>query len=136
MYGKIVTHINLVNKVKDKMTIAAIRSISLSEIYKVNKIFSEKYVQENPTRIINLLWELGINTKEYYEQQVNTHRNIFSEVYTGSRFVGLERTDKEWLDSGYASREAKDKATGNKLLNDLYRNKGLSEDRLAGVWQD
>ena len=40
---------------------------------------------------------------------------------------GYERTDKEWIESGYASREAKDKASNNRLLNDLYRMKGYLE---------
>jgi len=46
---------------------------------------------------------------------------------TCDRFVGNERTDKEWIESGYASREAKDKSSGSKLLTDIYRQKGMVE---------
>jgi len=41
--------------------------------------------------------------------------------------VGEERQDLGWLDSPYASREAIDKKKNNKLLNDLYRLRGMVE---------
>lgn len=121
---------------KTRAEIVAIRIISLSDMYTANNQFTEKYAQDNPDVIKDLLYELGIDIKQPYEHQVNTHRNFFNKEYTGSRWVGYERTDQAWLESGYASQEAIDKSCGSRLLTDLYRSKGLTTDRIAGVWND
>ena len=115
--------------------IVAIRAVSLSELYKADPKFTEKYAMENPDELKQVLYDSGIDTNQPYEHQFNQHRNNFNEVYHGSRFVGLERIDAAWLQSGLASREAKDKAKGNKLLVDLYRSKGLTTDRIGGVFE-
>ena len=115
--------------------IVAIRVVSLSELYKADSKFTEKYAMENPDELKQILFDSGIDLNQPYEHQFNQHRNNFNEVYHGSRFVGLERIDAVWLESGLASREAKDKAKGNKLLVDLYRSKGLTTDRLGGVFE-
>ena len=71
---------------------------------------------------------ITINLHKGIERQENLqHRNRFNEVVICDRYVGNERTDKEWLNSGYASQEAKDKATGSKMLADLYRLRGAVE---------
>lgn len=120
-----------------KAEIVALRIISLSELHRMDNSFTEKSISEYSTeKLKQLLHELGIDTSQTYEHQIIPHRNNLNEIYTGSRWVGCERTDTEWLCSGYASQEAKDKAKGSRLLVDLYRNKGLSTDRLAGVWAD
>ena len=117
--------------------IAAIRIVSLSELYAADSKFTEMYAMqpENEDELMQVLYAAGIDLNQPWEHQFNTHRNNFNEVYTGSRFVGLERIDPVWLLSGVASREAIDKAKGNKLLVDLYRSKGLTTDRLGGVFE-
>lgn len=117
--------------------IAAIRIVSLSELYAANNKFTEMYSMqpENEKELMQVLYAAGIDLNQPWEHQFNTHRNNFNEVYNGSRWVGLERIDKQWLSSGLASREAIDKAKGNKLLVDLYRSKGLTTDRLGGVFE-
>lgn len=115
--------------------IVAIRVVSLSELYKADSKFTEKYAMENPDELKQVLYDSGIDLNQPHEHQFNQHRNNFNEVYHGSRWVGLERIDAVWLESGLASREAKDKAKGNKLLVDLYRSKGLTTDRLGGVFE-
>jgi hypothetical protein len=116
--------------------IAAIRVISLSELYKADPKFTEFYAMQNEEELKQVLYKAGIDTNQPFEHQVNQHRNNFNEVYTGSRFVGLERIDADWISSGLASHEAKDKASGSRLLVDLYRSKGLTDDRAGGVWED
>lgn len=116
--------------------IAAIRVISLSELYKADPKFTELYAMQNEAELKQILYKAGIDTNQSYEHQVLQHRNNFNEVYDGSRWVGLERIDSDWIDSGLASREAKDKASGSRLLVDLYRSKGLTTDRLGGVWEE
>lgn len=120
---------------KTTAEIAAIRIISLSELHKLKPEYTEKYASENPDTLKWILYDLGIDINQPYEHQFITHRNNFNEIYTGSRWVGYERIDKYWLESGYASQEARDKAKGSKLLVDLYRSKGLSTDRVSGVWE-
>ena len=117
--------------------IAAIRIVSLSELYAADKKFTEMYAMqlENEKELMQVLYDAGIDLNQPWEHQFNQHRNNFNEVYTGSRWVGLERIDQAWLQSGVASREAIDKAKGNKLLIDLYRSKGLTTDRLGGVFE-
>ena len=115
--------------------IAAIRCVSVSELYKSNPTYTEKFFQDNPETFRKLVYECGIDTDNYYEIQVNIHRNNFGEIYSGTRAVGMERTDPVWLGLGFASTEAKDRAKGSKLLNDLYRSKGLTMDRQSGVFE-
>ncbi len=108
--------------------IAAACVISLSEIQKVRPEIDDKYIENNKEEIQQMLYDLGIDNHEYpAEEQLVLHRNRFNEIVYCLRWSGMERTDNEWLNSGYASNEALDKAEDNKLLNDLYRKKGLIE---------
>jgi len=56
-----------------------------------------------------------------------THRNRFGAVITCARWVGDERIDKEYVQSNFASQAAKDKSLNNRMLNDLYKQKGMVE---------
>lgn len=116
--------------------IIALREVSLSELYKVDTKYTEKYAQENPDTFKWLLFDLGIDINQHYEHQFNTHRNRFNEVYTGSRWVGLERSDKQWCESGHASQAVLDKVKGSKLLTDLYAQKGLTASSVSQLWED
>lgn len=110
------------------MGIAAIRIVSESEIATVKKDFNAQWALDNPTEFKDMLYQLGFDTEFDIEVQEGlTHRNAFGAINTCTRWVGSERTDVKWLISGYASQEAKDKAIGSKLLEDLYRRKGLTE---------
>lgn len=108
-------------------TIIALQYISLSELYTVDKNYTEKWVEDNPKELEKVLRDLGLETNLPYEHQFCTHRNRFNNIITCSRWVGNEMISKEWLDSGYASQTAKDKASGSRLLADLYRNRGMTE---------
>ena len=104
--------------------IAALVYVSASELAKVMD-FSYEWADENRKEFEGILFGLGIDTSVPYEEQREVwHRNRFNEVVFCDRYVGNERIDKEWIESGYASQEAKDKAKGSKLLDDLYRLKG------------
>jgi hypothetical protein len=109
--------------------IAAVSYISISEIQKVRPEITWEYVNASTSHkkaLEQILFDLGMNIKDYpYEVQNVQHRNKFNEIVTCERFVGLERLDKEWLSSGYASEEAKDKSKSNKLLTDLYVQRGV-----------
>lgn len=110
------------------MQIAANVYISLSEIAKVMPEITYDWIDKNNDKFEKILHGLGLDTTQpMYEQQDIPHRNRFNEVVVCTRWVGYERTDREWLTSGYASQEAKDKAKGSKLLIDLYRLRGAVE---------
>lgn len=108
------------------LNIIALRYISLSEIQKTNPEITLAWIENNPEQFKVILFELGLDTSIPWDWQENIpHRNFFNEVVTCDRWVGNERTDKVWIESGNASLEAKDKSKGNKLIIDLYRQRGL-----------
>jgi len=82
---------------------------------------------EQPTELEGVLYDLGLDVNQPYEVQFNTHRNRFGNINSCTRFVGNERLDQEWIDSKYSSQEAKDKASGNSLVKDLYSLRGMTE---------
>lgn len=98
----------------------ALKVISASEIAKVIKNWHYTYPLVEPEKFKKLLWDLGLDTNKPWEIQEDIlHRNAFGEVRQCTRYVGVERIDRTWIESGYASREAKDIATGSKLLMDI-----------------
>lgn len=117
------------NRVKHS-SIVALCIVSESEIARVIPEYSYDMPNDNPVLFNLILFQLGIDTTKRIEIQTGLmHRNRLNEVVLCSRFVGEERQDVEWLNSGYASQHAKDKASGSRLLEDLYRAKNLTFDR-------
>lgn len=113
--------------------IVALCIVSASDIAFVMKEFTYQWAAENKEDFDNLLYKFGMDTRFVYEEQDGEedekgkgiqHMNRQNKVVKCKRWVGVERTDEEWLKSGHASREAKDKASGSKLLADLYNQKG------------
>lgn len=123
----------MTNKIKNirPSSIVALCIISESEICKVLPDYSYE-LEQDQERFLNLLHNLGMDvTKNYQRQDGLQHRNRFNEIVVCSRWIGQERTDPLWINSGYASKEAIDKASGSKILEDLYRSKYLTEDTQA-----
>ena len=109
--------------------ILALVYVSSSEIAKVIPDWDEVKAMEDPEKFNLLLFELGIDPKFPIELQLNyQHRNRFDEVVICSRWVGHERQDKEWINSGYASKEAVDKAKNSRLLDSSYRSRACTID--------
>lgn len=48
--------------------------------------------------LTQFLWELGMCDSQSPDVQENTHRNMEGNVVNCTRWVGLQRTDKEWED--------------------------------------
>lgn len=110
------------------MNIAALCIVSVSELAKVKPEITYDWIENNRDEFLDILYSIGMNTKQPIERQENLyHRNRFNELVVCDRYVGNERLDREWLASGYASQEAKDKSLNNKMLNDLYRLQGRTE---------
>lgn len=110
------------------MQIVALRIISLSEIAKVVPDITMQWIDDNQREFLTMLYDLGVNTRQPVEVQDNVwHYNFFREATVCTRWVGNERTDEQWISSGYASQAAIDKSKGSSLLIDLYRLKGQAE---------
>lgn len=108
------------------LNIVALVYISLSEIQKIRPEVNPQWIKNHKKEFQLILHSLGMNTDIPYDHQEKVqHRNRFNEVVLCDRFVGNERTDQEWVQSGYASQEAIDKSKNNRLLIDLYRQKGM-----------
>lgn len=110
-------------------SILALCIVSESELAKVIPNFSCEIETKCPVLFNAILHGMGIDTSRTVERQDGlTHRNRLNEIVICSRYVGYERIDSEWIESGYASQAARDKASGSRLLEDLYRARGLTED--------
>lgn len=109
------------------LTIAAICYISMSELRTVCPWLNTEWIDNNPDKLKEMLFDLGMDIDYPIDTQYVEHRNRFGNLYTGLRWVGNERIDRSWLESGYSSQEARDKALGSKILTDAYRLRGLTE---------
>lgn len=117
------------NKQKGFSAIVALAYISESELVKVIKNYNSNYELEYPLAFKQTLWELGLDSSQNYTRQdFIRHRNRLGESVLCSRWVGNERQDKGWIESGFASREAIDRDKNNKLLDDIYRARNLTQD--------
>lgn len=110
------------------MNIVALVFISLSEIVLLEPNVSKEWAVQNREKFEKLLHSVGLDTSRAYELQENiTHRNRFNWLVETDRWVGNERIDPDWVNSGYASQEAIDKSKSSRLLVDLYRQRGQVE---------
>lgn len=117
------------NKRQRPSAIVADIIISESEIAKVMPEYSYELEEKEPEKFKEIMYSLGMDVNQIYlRQDAIQHRNRFNEVVVCSRWVGRERIDNDWLTSGYASKQAIDKASGSKILESLYREKCLTED--------
>lgn len=108
--------------------IIALSIVSMSELAFIKPDITYQWVDENRNDFLDMLYSMGMDVKQTIEQQDDLqHRNRMGQIVICTRWVGYERTDKAWIDSGYASREARDKASGSKLIEDIYRTRGLVE---------
>ncbi len=114
-------------KQKRSSAIVAMVIVSESELVKVIPDYDYRLEQEDKFK--EILAGLGMDvSKAYLRQDGLQHRNRFNEVVVCSRWIGHELITDEWIKSGYASKEAVDKAAGSKILDDLYRTRYLTED--------
>ena len=83
------------------------RNVSFSDLAKVPMAI--KIMQSgSKEEIDNLLYQYGYDVKIGYEIEDKYHRSLTSnEVVYGPYIMGYERQDQEWLNSGFASMEAR-----------------------------
>lgn len=113
-------------KPKKESAIVATVIVSESELRKAYNL-SEPVVEDS--KFASILYNMGMDVSLTVTRQDGLwHRNRLNEIALCSRWIGEERQDSEWINSGYASQEAKDKAKCNRMLDDLYRSKNLTKD--------
>jgi hypothetical protein len=96
--------------------------VSFSELFKALPDITQGWCEEveNKSKLEKILWGLGLDIYKPWERQSGLiHRNRLNEVILCDRWVGVERLDRAWIESGYASREARNEASGSKLVQDL-----------------
>lgn len=109
--------------------IAAQVHVSESEIVMVcpeyqNSWYDDETKKEKLKQILN---DFGMDTsRPIYVQGPFQHRNKLNKLVTCFRYYGDERLDSDWINSGYASLEAKDKVNGGKFIQELYQARGLT----------
>lgn len=103
--------------------------VSQSEVSKLYPDYEFSWNEDQKEKLEGILFDLGLDTDQHYEfQDATQHRNRMNQVVTCNRWYGSERSDNTWLKSGFASEAAKDKAKNSRLLDDIYRSKGLTID--------
>lgn len=122
------------NKKVKPNSVVALCIVSESELVQAIPDYTCNFEVEKPTSLKLILWGLGMDISMPYERQDGLmHRNKLNQVVTCSRWVGNERVDADWINSGYASREAIDKASGSKMVEDAYRMRQMTEDQQAAL---
>lgn len=110
------------------LQIAAFGAISLSELQTVDQSLTKEYFEENPEKLKEVLFGLGLDVYNYpVDEQHVQHRNRFGNIITTWRWVCNERIDRQWVTSGHATQAAIDKASGSRLLVDCYLQRGEVE---------
>lgn len=94
------------------------RNLSFSDLAKVPN--AVKIMQTGKKEEIdNLLYQYGYDVHIGYEIENKYHRSLTNnEVVFGPYIMGFERQDAEWLDSGFASLEARMEAVKDPSLRD------------------
>jgi hypothetical protein len=69
--------------------------------------FAEAFGSEDKEKIEEYLYENGLDVNKYYEEEVVLHRCLSQkEPVECVRYLGAERSDKSWLNTGVASTRA------------------------------
>ena len=114
-------------KEKRASSIVAQVIISESELDLVIKDYNSNYEIDRKEEFEWVLYTLGLDIdKGYQRQDTIQHRNRLNQIVICSRYVGEERQDDPWILSGYASKEARDKHSGSRILEDLYRERSCT----------
>lgn len=94
------------------------RNMSFSDLAKIPS--AVKIMQtDSKEEVDNLLYQYGYDIKVGYEIEDKYHRSLTSnEVVFGPYIMGYERQDQDWLDSGFASMEARMEAVTDPSLRD------------------
>lgn len=63
----------------------------------------------NPQKLAKILWTNGMDVKDHrveIDDNQTLHRNLQKQIVSSKRYVGMERTDMAWRQTGKISTEA------------------------------
>jgi hypothetical protein len=83
----------------------ALRNISLSDLLAYPE-FKEAFGKDDKETIKKLLFKCGMDIERGVEEAKCKHRNARGVIVDCIQYRGMERVDKVWLQSGYATLEA------------------------------
>ena len=97
-------------------------SVSLSDLITTKEwIEAEKNNDDKAKKDILFTLGLDVNHPDGVEEELVEHRNLQKQVVKCIRFTGVERTDKSWLRSGYASMEGHLSAASPDVRKDMIK---------------
>lgn len=103
-----------------------IRSISFQDVLSLvpfqGMSQSDLLSRKMDSEVAPYLYKMGINIDTQFLVQACLHRNLAGEKVLGYRYCGMERTDKEWIDSKFGSMGARINSQKDKeLSSDMIR---------------
>ena len=117
-----------VNQKKSSL-ICAVIHVSESEVILLDPSYTSDIESTRPEQLEYLLFSLGLDIAQPYQRfDAIQHRNRLNQVVVCSRWCGNERNDPQWLNSGHASKAAKDRASNNFIVEDSYRQRHETVD--------
>ena len=92
-------------------TYLAAYSLSVSDLV-LDKEFVQAYGEgTNNGKVLKILYKYGMDVNKPLEEVFCEHRNLQNKVVKCIRYEGFERTDREHLESGFASMYARIEAS-------------------------
>lgn len=96
-------------------------AISLHDLF-TNKEFRNAYLGLDTKKVDELLFSIGVDPDGGFQIVERLHRPLTGGgVINGSMVLYIERTDKEWINSGYASMDAVIRSTGDRDTKEVMR---------------
>lgn len=103
-------------------------NLSMSDLMLVSG-FAAAAAEDDTEVIHSILHTNGLDINKEHTLAFRCHRNLRNQVVEGYRFEGQERTDVEWIKSGYASLEARIEATDDPNLRHTLRTMSVTRNQ-------
>ena len=108
-------------------------SLSVSDLILVDD-FPRIFSLDDKVMLEKFLFANGLDVNQPYDQEVVTHRNLQNQVVNCLRFVGTERSCRDWLNTGAASLEAWVSSSKDGSFRDEMR--GLAKEQNRSMERD
>lgn len=104
--------------------------VSLSDLLLLDS-WKQAAKEDDKKEMYRVLFLNGMDITKPFEYEYCTHRNLQGQVVTCERIIGQERSDKAFLESGYASQQVRLEARGDASM---YReHDGMSSRPLVSI---
>tara|TARA_R110000744_G_C19371770_1_gene563190 strand:- start:51508 stop:51897 length:390 start_codon:yes stop_codon:yes gene_type:complete len=95
-------------------------ALSFSDLM-LDQEWQEGWKYDDKKKLNKVLWKYGIDVKnkESVEEQFCEHRNLQGQVVKCTRYVGVERKDRDYMSSGIATLEGHFAVADPETRNDM-----------------